>query len=114
MIGDDVPRFARRSHRRPVAFIQHAWSKLQCLVYGHFYRPSYEVWGSSARYECDCCGEKTKWMTKQEHHWFNLIECPTWGDRGSDSQNYRFIGPPERNQAIWRPSKKRKRYRKTA
>lgn len=113
MIGDDVPRFARRSHRRPIALIQHAWYRLQCLVYGHFYRPCYEQRGSSARYQCNCCGEKTKWMTKAEHAEFNLIECPTWGDRGSDSQNYRFIGPKEPTAVFPRPSKKRKRYRKT-
>lgn len=114
MIGDDVPRFRRRSHCRPIAFVQHAWSRLQCLVYGHRYKPWHYQQGSQVQYECCCCGRKTPWMSRVQHDLFTYYECPTWGDRGSDSQGYRFVGPKGPPRKISRPGKKRKRYRKTA
>jgi uncharacterized protein CbrC (UPF0167 family) len=40
------------------------------------------------RYTCDCCGERTPWMNTGVHELFEREQCPTWGDRGSDSQNY--------------------------
>lgn len=106
-----VHRLAHGLERAPV-IIQHAWSKLTCMVYGHYYHPCYIECGSLAQYECQCCGELTKWMTKKEHDVFNLVVCPTWGERGSDSQNYRFIGPPERINKRYRPRKGRRRYKK--
>lgn len=69
-----------------------------CLMWGHLYRPVEEQGyvvqknGKSrrgARYTCECCGKKTKWMTVAEKKVFQISECPTWGDRGSDSQGYR-------------------------
>jgi hypothetical protein len=112
MIGDDV---GYRKYPNPVVkHIVHSWHQLECYVRGHFYRPSYVQIGSKVRYRCDRCGTPTDWMNREEHKLFNLEQCPTWGERGSDSQGYRFIGPiqkyPKRNQI----GKKRKRYRKTA
>lgn len=81
--------------------IQHAWSRLHCRAFGHFYRPTYFQRGSMARLTCECCGELTPWMNKAELHEFNRTCTPTWGDPGSDSQGYKKMGklhrpPPER------------------
>jgi hypothetical protein len=42
-----------------------------------------------AQYRCECCGELIPWMNKKEFHEFNRTICPTWGERGEDSQGYR-------------------------
>lgn len=102
-----------RSLCKPIAIIQHAWSKLQCHIYGHFYRPKMFTRGSMVQYTCELCGEKTKWMNKEEHGWFQIEKMPTWGDRGHDSQGYTFIGPPEGQSRTYHPGKKRKKHRKT-
>lgn len=103
-------------------WLTNIWNKLKCQTHGHHYRPMYESrkeWFSYTgsrhrhtgsrlksktfvRYTCECCGEQTKWMTKAQHDKFNVESCPTWGDRGTDSQNYRgeevYDTDPE---AVW-------------
>lgn len=70
---------------------------VRCWFTKHFYRPSYEMQYTQAgkrapmrnrryRYECECCGKKTKWMTNRAHEAFLDEFNPTWGPRGSDSQ----------------------------
>lgn len=73
-----------------------------CLFLGHFYRPVYDYTYRQAahspngrkrnerfRYQCDCCGKETKWLTRTQHEKF-VSKCnPTWGGRGSDSQGNR-------------------------
>lgn len=102
MIGDD-----RRPPRWKAArIIQHAWSRLYCNLYGHFYRPWCYQRGNKVQYECECCGELTPWMHKQVEHTFNVTFCPTWGDRGSDSQGYKKMSKlhkPPRERTIGAP-----------
>ena len=91
------------------------WSKLQCFTAGHLFRPWYEEerryfsyrsdkWGKRGRggsrvgsdvyvkYTCDCCGEETDWMDKKMHKIFISHYCPTWDERGSDSQGHKTRG----------------------
>lgn len=87
MIGDN--RNSGILRWKAARIVQHAWSRLYCSLYGHLYRPSYTQRGSMAQYRCECCGELTPWMNKKEFHEFNRTICPTWGERGEDSQGYR-------------------------
>lgn len=72
--------------------IRKALSHLKCYFCGHFYHPMHFQCGSRVQYQCQCCGELTPWMHKREHHAFLLQFCPTWGDRGDDSQGYKKMG----------------------
>ena len=90
MIGDDRNKGILRW--KAARIVQHAWSRLYCNIYGHFYRPMFTQRGAMSQYTCECCGELTPWMNKKEHHAFLLEFRPTWGDRGSDSQEYRKMG----------------------
>lgn len=90
MIGNDRNRVILRWNAARI--VRHAWSRLYCYLYGHHYHPLYIQWGGKVQYECQCCGELTPWMHKREHHAFLLKFCPTWGDRGSDSQGYKKMG----------------------
>lgn len=74
------------------------WGRIVCLFLGHHYHPTYwythrgsvrRPWRETFQYTCECCGEKTPVMTRKQHDVFERVECPTWGDRGSDSQGYR-------------------------
>lgn len=78
----------------------HFINTLLCFFGKHFYRPSYEMTYKLYtrqslkrirlyRYTCDCCDKKTPWMNHKEFEAFNIRYCPTWGKRGSDSQDYR-------------------------
>ena len=100
MIGDRPPRW------RVTKIVQHAWSRLRCRAFGHFYRPCYRQKGSKVQYECECCGELTLWMTKDQHHEFNRTITPTWGEPGSDSQGYKKMGKlrmPPKERTIGEP-----------
>lgn len=87
------------------------WSKLQCYTGKHLFRPSREeekryflreVYRSNrgsrvgsatyVRYTCDCCDYETPWMDEKMHKLFIRAYCPTWGERGTDSQGYRERG----------------------
>lgn len=86
--------------------VQHAWSRLYCNLYGHYYQPWYMQCGGKVQYECEGCGELTAWMHKREHHAFLLEFCPTWGERGGDSQGYKKMGKlhrPPRERTIGEP-----------
>jgi len=73
-----------------------------CVFRRHFYRPVYDYIyyqnphspngrkrNEKFKYQCECCGRETKWMTKAQHEKFVLKYNPTWGARGSDSQGNR-------------------------
>ena len=90
-----------KSENRLAELLHSTWSRLTCHVRGHLYRPmyvegrklvkrrGYAKYVKVVQYTCECCGEKTAWMGRGKHKEFELSACPTWGDRGSDSQNYR-------------------------
>lgn len=71
-----------------------------CMFEGHFYRPSCQMSFIQAnehapmrkkkyQFTCERCSKKTPWMNQKQMDVFNKESCPTWGDKGSDSQNYR-------------------------
>lgn len=72
---------------------------LQCAIQGHHYVPAYNqktTFNSLTRryeqqytYECECCEERRTIHGKEAHDYFLATHCPTWGERGSDSQGYR-------------------------
>ena len=64
-------------------------AKIKCKIYGHFYRPSHLMKGSLVQYTCDRCEEPTLWMHKAKHKEFIIKNCPTWGEKDSDSQGYK-------------------------
>lgn len=81
------------------------WRVFTCWWKDHHYQPCYS-WKYEQRehcpngrktkqrfqYDCERCGQKTKWMTKAQHEQFLKDKCPTWGEPGSDSQGYRKDG----------------------
>jgi hypothetical protein len=71
-----------------------------CKFKGHHYKPSCEMKFTQAnkhapmrncryRYSCERCSKKTNWMNQKKTDLFHIEFCPTWGDKGSDSQGYR-------------------------
>lgn len=65
--------------------------KVYCFFKGHFYRPAYLHNEKGVQYTCCRCGTPTKFMKHKEHLIFNIEQCPTWGEPGSDSQDYRSM-----------------------
>jgi len=81
---------------------------LNCAVRGHHYKPAYNqksmYCSSSQRYEptftyqCECCEELRSITGHKAHDEFLRTHCPTWGERGSDSQGYREKRRPSETQ----------------
>ena len=64
------------------------FKRLICYLRGCVYRPAYLWYRNKATYTCYCCGVRTKAMNRKEHALFNATHKPTWGEYGSNSQDY--------------------------